>query len=92
MVFPPNHPSIHPPRTIITVVVNCFDPVQQTVFMLLNYSNPSGTPIEIKIGNVSVTQEHQAKLLGMTINDKQKWSQQIREAGGLIPTLNNRSF
>ena len=28
----------------------------------------------------------------MTMNDKQKWSEQIRESGGLIPKLNKRLF
>jgi hypothetical protein len=46
--------------------------------------------VKIKIGNVTIEQEHQAKLFGMTINNKQWWSHQIRESGGFIPTLNKR--
>jgi hypothetical protein len=65
---------------------------KKTVFMLLNHKNQSNTPISIKIGEVTIQQEHQAKLLGMSINDKQKWSVQIRDPGGLIPTLNKRLF
>ena len=65
---------------------------KKTVFMLLNHKNQTNTPVEIKIGNVTIQQEHQAKLLGMSINDKQKWSEQIRDPGGLIPTLNKRLF
>jgi hypothetical protein len=64
----------------------------KTVFMLMNCRLVDDKPIDVKVGNVMITQVHHAKLLGMSINDKQKWSVQIREAGGLIPSLNKRLF
>jgi hypothetical protein len=44
----------------------------KTVFMLLN-NKIIGNDAVIKIGQIAIKQEHNAKLLGMNKNDKQKW-------------------
>ena len=48
--------------------------------------------IKIKVGKDWVTQERNAKLLGMTIDDNQIWRTQIYEKGGLLTSLNSRIF
>ena len=58
--------------------------------MILNHK--SETPIEIMIGDSKITQEKSAKLLGVTIQDSQKWTEQITGKGGVIPSLNQRLF
>ena len=45
-------------------------------------------PQKIKVGDVLVTQEKSAKLLGMTVDDNQKWETQIHGKGGVISNLN----
>ena len=49
-------------------------------------------PIKIKIGGVYVSQTSQAKLLGITFNEKQNWNTQIQGTGGLVSALNQRLF
>ena len=53
-------------------------------------SNPN--PITINIGKEKITQEKQAKLLGMTMDEKQSWTSHIHGKGGVIPSLNSRLF
>ena len=48
--------------------------------------------ITIKVGNENITQERNAKLLGVTIDDNQKWHTQIYGKGGLLSSLNTRLF
>ena len=48
--------------------------------------------ITIKVGNENITQETNAKLLGVTIDDNQKWHTQIYGIGGLLSSLNSRLF
>ena len=43
-------------------------------------------PIKITIGDASVRQVSQAKLLGITFNEKQNCNSQIQGAGGLVST------
>ncbi len=62
------------------------------MFVLLNQKDSNVKPVKIKIGNVTIEQEYQAKILGMTINDKQQWSHQLSESGGFIPTPNKRLY
>ena len=47
---------------------------------------------EIKVGDAKVTQESSAKLLGVIIDDDQKWTNQITGKGGVIPSLNSRLY
>ena len=48
---------------------------KKTAMLFLNTRNStSGVPIEINIGKELVIQDHNAKLLGIIFNDKQKWN------------------
>ena len=51
-----------------------------------------GDPIKIKIGNVEITQEKSAKLLGMTMDDNQSWVSHFYGKKGVISSLNQRLF
>ena len=62
----------------------------KTTLMVLN-SNTKDL-LEIQIGNAKVIQERTAKLLGVIIDDDQKWSNQISGKGGVIPSLNSRLY
>ena len=46
----------------------------------------------ITVGESIVTQEKTAKLLGIQIDDDQKWTSQITGTGGVIPSLNSRLY
>ena len=39
-----------------------------------------------------MTQVHSARLLGITLDDNQKWTSQLSGKGGVIPSLNSRLF
>ena len=60
----------------------------KTTFMLLNHKSES--PVEIKVGGKNIAQEKTSKLLGVTINEKENWSTQINEKGGVVSSLNQR--
>ena len=64
---------------------------QHTFFKLSVTCNKeeSKIPITIKIGNSEVSQESKTKLLGVILDDDQKWSTQISK---LIPSLNSRLY
>ena len=47
---------------------------------------------EILIGKEIVIQEKSAKLLGMTFESNQKWTEHIYGSGGLLSSLNQRLF
>ena len=69
----------------------------RTSFVVLNLCKSDRdeakiNPLKVKIGPTTVTQEHSAKLLGITFNDKQNWSTQINGHGGVISSLNKRLF
>ena len=69
----------------------------KTSFVVLNLCKSDRdeakiNPLKVKIGPTTVTQEHSAKLLGITFNDKQNWSTQINGHGGVISSLNKRLF
>ena len=49
-------------------------------------------PLQVKIGASTIKQEHSAKLLGITFNDKQFWSTQICGTDGVISGFNKRLF
>ena len=68
---------------------------KKTSLVILNNKNGSTInqdKITVKIGKDSITQEDSAKLLGLTFNDKQNWTNQIHNKGGVIPSLNKRMF
>ena len=49
-------------------------------------------PLQVRIGASTIKQEHSAKLLGITFNDKQTWSKHIHGTDGVISGLNKRLF
>ena len=66
----------------------------KTALIFLNVSSKinkeeSKIPIRINIGNSEVIQEHNTKLLGVILDDDQKWSSHINK---LISSLNSRLF
>ena len=63
----------------------------KTALLLLNLKI-KGDPIEFKIGNATITQENNAKLLGMTLDDTQCWSTHFYGKGGVFSALNQRLF
>ena len=53
---------------------------KKTSMVILNIKSKKSDeflPLQIKIGNDSISQERSAKLLGITFNDKQNWSTHI---------------
>ena len=49
-------------------------------------------PITISVGDTLVTQEKSAKLLGVMIDEDQKWLSQIQGTGGVLSSLNSRLY
>ena len=65
----------------------------KTAFMVLNLNKEEkNAPITIRIGNENVLAEDSAKLLGISIDNNQKWHTQINGTGGTISSLNSRLF
>ena len=65
---------------------------KKTVFMVLNLTKQeceSGLANEIIVDNTSVPRSSKSKLLGVIIDDKQKWKEQLTD---LTNQLNNRTF
>ena len=62
----------------------------KTTLMILN--SKERTPLEIKVGDSTVNQVPTAKLLGVKIDESQKWKSQISGKGGVISALNQRLF
>ena len=62
----------------------------KTTLMILNHK--TDTPVEITVGGKTIIQEKSSKLLGVTINEKENWSTQINEKGGVISSLNQRLY
>ena len=48
--------------------------------------------IMVSVGNVKIEKQANAKLLGMTFNDKQTWNEHIHGKGGVVSSLNSRLF
>ena len=59
--------------------------------MNLNKAEKNETQ-SIKIGEIPINQVPIAKLLGVMINDDQSWNEQITGTGGMIPSLNSKTF
>ena len=62
----------------------------KTTLMILNHNSDSA--MEINVGGKTIIQEKSSKLLGVIINEKENWSTQINEKGGVISSLNQRLF
>ena len=58
--------------------------------MILNYK--SDEPVSIKIGDSTIYQDTDAKLLGVNISENQKWTKQISGTSGVISSLNQRNY
>ena len=65
---------------------------KKTAMLILNLKSNSEEQIKIRIGEEEIFQVHSAKLLGMTFNDKQNWSDHVAGKGGLLKALNQRLF
>ena len=61
---------------------------KKTALLFLNSKNNETNPIELLIGGEQIKQQANAKLLGMTFNDKLKWKEHIQGKGGVISSLN----
>ena len=64
---------------------------KKIALIFLNVKNPTD-PIKLTIGGETIKQEKNAKLLGMTVDDNQKWQSQINGTGGMLSSLNQRLF
>ena len=65
--------------------------MKKNKFIILN-NNSSDEKRTNQVGKEQVVEESNAKLLGVTIDEDQKWKTQISSKGGLIPSLNSRIF
>ena len=65
---------------------------KKTTMLFLNLGRNDKKNISIKIGKEVIQQVNQAKLLGITLDDNQKWDSQINGKGGIISCLNQRLF
>ena len=62
----------------------------KTAFIILNQKGE--TKHSVKVGNYTVKQESSTKLLGMIIDDNQKWKNHVIGKGGLTTSLNQRLY
>ena len=63
----------------------------KTEFMIIN-NKSSDTPRKIRVGNSEVEEVRSAKLLGMTMDSDQKWTNHFWGKKGLLNALNQRLF
>ena len=63
----------------------------KTEFMILNNKN-NGVPRKIRVGNSEVEEVKSTKLLGMTMDNDQKWTNHFWGKKGLLNALNQRLF
>ena len=67
----------------------------KTSLVILNLKKKDvvpNNPLQISIGNATVSQVSEAKLLGIKFNQKQNWNSQIQGTGGVVSSLNKRLF
>ena len=67
----------------------------KTSLVILNLKKKDkvpNNPLSATIGGIQVTQVDQAKLLGITFNEKQNWNSQIQGIGGVVASLNKQMF
>ena len=65
---------------------------KKTALLVLNHKFTVGEEITVKIGNEFMKQVKTAKLLGITFEGNQKWSEHIFGTGGVVASLNQRLF
>ena len=61
----------------------------KTTLLIMN--NKEEEEVEVKVGNVQITQEKASKLLEVSIDDDLGWKNQVYGKGGLIASLNQRT-
>ena len=65
----------------------------KTDFMMLNQGKKDEeTKLKIKVGQSEVEQSKSSKLLGIVMDDDQKWKSHFKGKNGLISSLNHRLF
>ena len=64
----------------------------KTTFIILNDKQEGAKTRKVQVGEVEITQERSAKLLGVTMDDSQKWNTQIYGKGGTLSSLSSRMF
>ena len=64
----------------------------KTSFIIINYKEEGAKTRKIIVGNVEISQESSAKLLGITMDKNKKWTTQIYGKGGTLSSLNSRMF
>ena len=69
----------------------CANP-KKTALVFLNLKFNSEENIKLRIGNEEVFQVQSAKLLGMTFDNSQKWTEHIYGTGDILSKLNQRLF
>ena len=65
---------------------------KKTTMLFLNLGRNDKKDISIRIGKDEIHQVNQAKLLGITFDDNQKWDSQINGKGGIVSSLSQRLF
>ena len=61
----------------------------KTTLLIMN--NKEEEEVEVKVGNVQITQEKTSKLLGISVDDDLGWKNHVYGKGGLIASLNQRT-
>ena len=64
----------------------------KTAFVLLNVKQDSEKKQQVKIGDVQIENQSNAKLLGMKFEDSMTWKEHIHGKGGILNSLNQRLF
>ena len=64
----------------------------KTSLIFMGHREDKDQTISIKIGDITVTEEQNAKLIGVTFDNNLKWITQLHGKGGVIPALNQRLF
>ena len=60
----------------------------KTIFMVLNHRGDEEEKIKIKVGECTIENEPTAKLLGVMVDEDQKWNSQCQ---GMVKALNQRT-
>ena len=63
---------------------------KKTALMILNHK--SEEKVTVKVGDAIIEQEDHTKLLGMTLDEDQKWKSHVMGKGGLISSLNQKLY
>ena len=68
------------------------NPSKTALLLINNKQNENQVLYQMQIGKETVIQVITSKLLGMMMEDSQKWQNHITGKGGVIPSLNKRLF